>query len=243
MMRVAALYDIHGNLPALEAVLADPRLAEVEAIVCGGDLVAGPMPSECLERLEALGERVCFVRGNGDREVAAARGSTGRGMFRWCATRLGRARLERVEQWPLALTLEIGELGPALFCHATPSSDTTIVTAITPAEEAVRAFAEVGARVVVCGHVHVRYDRWLTPALRLVNPGSVGAPYEGAAGAYWALLGPDVELCRTPYDVDAAAARIAATGCPDIAWMTESALREPLSAEDANAEFESRRGA
>lgn len=242
-MQVAALYDVHGNLPALEAVLADPRLAEVEAIVCGGDLVAGPMPSECLERLEALGERVYFVRGNGDREVVAARGSTGSGMFRWCAERLGRARLERAERWPLTLTVEIGELGRVLFCHATPSSDTTIVTAITPAEEAVSAFGEAGAGVVVCGHVHVRYDRQLTPALRLVNPGSVGAPYEGAAGAYWALLGPDVELCRTPYDVDAAVARIAASGCPDTAWMTESAMLEPLAADAANAEFESRRDA
>lgn len=242
-MRVAALYDIHGNLPALDAVLADPRLEEAETIVCGGDLVAGPMPSECLERLEALGGRVRFVRGNGDREVVEAGAGPDETMLGWYATRLGPARRERVALWPLTFTLDVEGLGRVLFCHATPGSDTDIVTAITPAEEAIAAQQGAGADVVVCGHVHVRYDRRLSPGLRLVNPGSIGAPYEGTAGAYWALLGPDVELCRTSYDVHAAAAAIRATGCPDTEWIVDSALLEPLAAADANALFESRRGA
>ena len=70
--RVAAIYDIHANLPALEAVLADLESVDPDLIVVGGDVVAGPMPSEVLKRLEALDERIYFVRGNADREIVTA---------------------------------------------------------------------------------------------------------------------------------------------------------------------------
>ena len=92
-VRVAALYDVHGNLPALEAVLADPRCAGADVVVCGGDLVAGPMPAECLDRLSALGDaRPLRARERRPRRARARRPHGGA----WCAAALGPERLEAV---------------------------------------------------------------------------------------------------------------------------------------------------
>lgn len=243
-MRVASLYDVHGNLPALEAVLADPRLGDADAIVCGGDLVAGPMPVECLERLESLGDRVRFLRGNGDREaVTPVEGSPFVERARWCAAQLGPERLRRVGLWPPTVELMIEGLGRTLFCHAVPADDMPIVTTLTPAAEVERELGAVEAQVVVCGHVHVQYDRGLPGGVRLVNAGSVGAPYEGRAAAFWVLLGPEVEHVSTDYDVEAAVAAIEATGCPETEWLVRRALLEPLTAREAMEEFERMRGA
>ena len=121
-MTVAALYDVHGNLPALAAVLSDPRLADAEVIVSDGDLVMGPLPTECLDLLEADG-RVRFLRGNGDREVCELDEDGDLvDAARWCSERLGRERLARVERWPSTVELEVSGLGAVLFCHATPTS-------------------------------------------------------------------------------------------------------------------------
>ncbi len=241
-MRVAALYDIHGNLPALEAVLADARCAAADVLVCGGDLVAGPLPVECLDRLEAEGERVRFITGNGDRETVdppdeGALAEIGR----WAAERLGRERLERVGGWPLTIGLDVDGLGGVLFCHATPTSDTEILTAATPDEDVAAALDGVDADVVVCGHTHVQYDR-LVSDRRVVNVGSVGMPYEGSPDARWAILGNgDVSLVSTAYDADAALADLAQTGFPYYDdWYRDVFLGE-VTAEKATAIFESRR--
>jgi predicted phosphodiesterase len=236
-MRVAALYDVHGNLPALEAVLADPRLAGADVVVCGGDLVAGPMPAACLDRLGCLGARVRFVRGNGEREVAehvAARGGA------WCAAALGPTRLARVAAWPLTVELDVA--GGATFCHATPRSDQEIVTRLTPDDQLEAALADARFDVVVCGHTHVQVDRHLGGGRRLVNAGSVGRPYEGMRGAFWALLGDTIELLRTDYDVEEAASAILASGYPDAADHAAQLL-DPPGADEVSAYFESLRGA
>lgn len=235
-MVVAGLYDVHGNLPALRAVLADTRLDRADTIVCGGDLVAGPMPAACLDLLGALGDRVRFVRGNGDRDVGERRAEHGGD---WCADALGPERLAVVRSWPLTVELEVG--GGATFCHATPRSVEEIVTLLTPVPELERALGTAAHPLVVCGHTHVQADRPLTSGRRFVNAGSVGRPYEGAPGAYWALIGDDVELLRTDYDVEAAAAAIEASGYPDAAAHAAN-LREPPSAEEASAFFEGLRG-
>lgn len=241
-MKVAALYDVHGNLPALEAVLADPRLAGVDAIVSGGDLVVGPKPAECLDALEALGSRVHWVRGNCDREACdpASAGELGN-VARWCADRLGDDRLARVESWPLTAELQIDGLGTALFCHATPTSDMPILTRITPEEDVARELGDVAADVVVCGHTHVQYDRRVG-GIRLVNAGSVGMPYEDSPDARWALLehGSVVHL-KTPYDAEAALASLAGTGFPLLEQWIGSVVRREVSADEATASFESRR--
>lgn len=235
-MRVAALYDVHGNLPALEAVLADRRFAEADAVVCGGDLVAGPMPAACLDRMIALGPRVRFVRGNGDRHVVERRGEHGAA---WCADELGPERLALVAAWPLTVRLYVA--GGTTFCHATPRSDEEVVTRLSPDGELESALAAAPSLLVVCGHTHVQFDRRLGGGRRLVNAGSVGMPYEGVRGAYWAMLGEDVELLRTEYDVEKAAAAIRASAHTDTKDQVETLLHPPR-ADEVSAYFESLRG-
>lgn len=225
-MRVAALYDVHGNLPALEAVLGDPRCTDVDAIVCGGDLCAGPMPGDVLRLIKQ--QDALFVRGNADRELTG-----------WPAEQLAAEQLEELRSWPTRLTLDVNGVGSVLFCHGSLRSDDEILTAITPDEAVAEACG--GAAVVVAGHTHVQFDR-VAGATRLVNAGSVGMPYEGRTAAFWALLGPGVELVDTEYDVEAAAAAVRATGYPDAEDHVETLLT-PHTAREATEFFESQREA
>ena len=189
-MRVAALYDIHGNLTALDAVLAE---VDADVIVIGGDTVMGPMPSETLERLRGLDGDVRFIRGNADREVYEDKpGLAPHEAFEYARSRLSAEQIEFLRGLPLTLSI-----GRVLFCHATPRNDEEIFTKISPDERWREALAGVDADVVVCGHTHVQFDRRIGD-IRLVNAGSVGMPYEHEPGAYWALLdGTDVELRHT----------------------------------------------
>jgi diadenosine tetraphosphatase ApaH/serine/threonine PP2A family protein phosphatase len=148
-----------------------------------------------------------------------------------------------VASWPLTAELEIGVLGRTLFCHAIPSADEPIFTRMTPARDVERMLGDTNASVVVVGHTHVQFDRRLANGVRVVNAGSVGMPYEGRRGAYWALLGPTVELRRTDYDVDAAVASIrAARGAADDDTLVRYLL-EPPDPGEATAFFEKQRGA
>ncbi len=244
-MRVAALYDVHGNLPALQAVLADARCVGADVIVSGGDLVIGPRPDECLDALEALGDRVRFLSGNCDREAVELPEADEPGLgsaARWSNERLGPERASRVAAWPLTVELEAAGLGRMLFCHATPTSDLPILTRATPEEDVTRELGEIAADVVVCGHTHVQYDRQVG-GVRLVNAGSVGMPYEGSPDARWALLGDDgIELLSTSYDADAALASLEGAEFPLFQQWCVRSLRGEVSAEEATASFESRRG-
>ena len=244
-MRVAALYDVHGNTPALDAVLGDDRFAAADLVVVGGDVIVGPDPAGVLEQLEGLGERVRFLRGNGDREALAPGDAEGHfaEIAAWSRDRLNDEQRERVGRWPATVEVDIDGLGRVLFCHATPRSDTELVTRLTPDDEVVDILSEVDATVVVCGHVHVQYDRALHDGRRIVNAGSVGMPYEGEPGAFWALLGPSVELCRTEYDLDEAIAAIEETGYADVRDLVVESLRGGAAPDDVTAFFESRRGA
>ena len=238
-MRVAAISDIHGNLPALEAVLAEIDREHVETIVVAGDTAHGPWPAEVLDLLEERGA-LC-VRGNADREVIERSDRYGP-LAPWSADRLGEQRLRVAAGWPLVRELDVDGLGRLFVCHSTPASEDPIYTRITPEEEVLELFAGVEADVVVCGHTHMQYDRTLSSGLRVVNPGSVGLPYEGAHGAYWALLGPNVEFRRTDYDVDAAAAAIEVMKVPLDPRYLES-LVDPPESESTTEYFESVRGA
>ena len=237
-MRVAAISDIHGNLPALEAVLADIEREGVDEIVVAGDSVSGPWPAEVFDLLDSIGARI--VRGNADRaeEVMAHSSELGA----WNADRLGASRVAMVTAWPLTLELAVEGLGDVLLCHSTPTSDTPIYTRITPDRELVELLGDVAADVLVCGHTHMQYDRRLTTGLRVANPGSVGMPYESRRGAYWAVLGPNIEFRRTEYDVEATVAAIQVMGAPVDARLLEYLLEPPGS--DATTEyFESLRAA
>jgi predicted phosphodiesterase len=238
-MRVAALYDVHGNLPALEAVLTEVEASEADAVVVGGDIAIGPMPRATLERLLALGERALFLRGNGDREIAepAHGGDLWEERTRWSASQLDRGQLAWLAALPDTQTVDVDGLGPVLFCHGSPRRDDEILTAISPEERVAAAVTGVAEPTVVCGHTHVQFDR---PAAgkRLVNAGSVGMPYEAQPGAYWALLGPGVELRRTDYDLEAAAEGIRATGFPAADELAAENVLTVPSAEVATEQFE-----
>ncbi len=225
-MKVAALCDVHGNLEALEAVLAELEHEDVDAIVLGGDIVAGPQPAETLARAEQLGDRALFVRGNTDREPGD-----------WVAERLNEEQLVHLAGLPDTQTLDVDGLGPTLFCHGSPRSDTEILTAVTTDERLREILAGVDEAVVVCGHTHHQFDR-LVDGVRVVNAGSVGMAYEGRPGAYWALLGPDVELRRSEYDYEAAEDVLRASGFPDAAEYAETHYRNPPTALEVAEYFE-----
>ena len=236
-MRVAAIYDIHGNLPALEAVLQDIRQAEVDQIVVGGDVLPGPMPRETLRCLLDLDIPVQFIQGNGDREVLALRRGTETGavpeqfreVMRWNAEQLHPEDEQLLASWPKTLRVEIGGVGEVLFCHATPRSDTEVFTRLTPEDRLLPIFAGLNVPLVVCGHTHMQFDRTIGK-VRVVNAGSVGMPF-GEPGAYWLLLGPDVELRHTPYDLTKAAERIRETNYPQAQEFAAHNVLHPPSEE------------
>lgn len=234
-MRVAALYDIHGNLPALEAVLHDVRQAEVDRVVVGGDVLPGPMPRETLARLLDLDIPVQFILGNGDREVLARmRGiETGtvpepfREVIRWNAQQLEPEHDALLGGWPKTLRVQIPGIGAVLFCHGTPRSDTEIFTRLTPEDSLVPLFAALDVALVVCGHTHMQFDRAVAN-VRVVNAGSVGMPF-GEPGAYWLAIGPNIELRYTPYDLAQAAERVRGTEYPQAQDFAARSILQPPS--------------
>lgn len=237
--------DVHGVLPALEAVLAEPDVVSADCIVLAGDIASGPQPAETLDLLVSLGERAVWVRGNADRElVEMARGEyTGPPpdeVSPWAAAQLRPDQVELLAQLPTTQTLDVGG-SPVLFCHATPRDDEEVVLVDSP----ITRWAEVldgvpdEVRTVVCGHTHMPFARQVDRRL-VVNAGSVGMPY-GAPGASWALLTADgVQLRRTPVGADAAdrLSRESAYGGIE-SWLDEY-LRSNYSDVDALTAFRPR---
>jgi predicted phosphodiesterase len=228
---VACLYDIHGNLPALDAVLTELRADPPAAVVVGGDVCAGPMPAEVLARLRDLPWPVHWLRGNADRAVVMGFDGTlapeqlEHPLYAgdaWAAARLERADRDFLDQLPPLVALAVDGIGEVLFCHATARSDEERVTVLTPPERLERILEATGAKLLVAGHTHRQCDR-AAGGRRMVNAGSVGRPYEHQPGAYWLRLGPDVQLRRAAYDVAAADATFHALGYPaaDLVFSTE----------------------
>ena len=234
-MRVAAVYDVHGNLPALEAVLEDIRQAGVDQIVVGGDVLPGPMPSETIRALLDLDIPTTFIRGNGDREVLAQLNGTESGavpeqfreVMRWTASQLDSVHRRLLASWPETLRVQIGGLGEVLFCHATPRSDTEIFTRLTRDDRLQPLFEGLNVPLVICGHTHMQFDRMIG-GVRVVNAGSVGMPF-GEPGAYWLLLGPDVQLRHILYDFATAAERIRETPYPQAQEFAARNVLQPPS--------------
>lgn len=245
-MRIAALYDIHANLPALEAVLEDVRDAAIDQVVVGGDVIPGPMPREALELLLGLDVPVRFIHGNGELAVLAQIGAADanavtywgttsgeplpeplRGVLRWTAEQIHPDYDDVLRSWPKTCRLEVAGLGEVLFCHGTPRSETECFTRLTPEDRLVPVFEGLGVSVVVCGHTHMQFDRRLA-GIRIVNAGSVGMPF-GEPGADWVLLGPDVRLRHTPYDLEKGAVRIRDTQYPQAHEFAEQYVLQPPS--------------
>jgi predicted phosphodiesterase len=217
-MKVLALYDIHGNSDALDAVLHDPRAADPDAVLIGGDAVPGPFARATLDRLEAITVATHWVRGNGEREVAEAAARTGAPeeddlagrTAELSAIELGAVRAAALGALPLTL-----ELDGVLYCHASPRTDDEMLTRISPPDRWEQALAGVTASLVVAGHTHQQDDRSVGRT-RFVNAGSVGMPYEGDGAARWLWIEDgDPDLRQTPYDAPGAGARILAAGWPD----------------------------
>jgi putative phosphoesterase len=231
-LRIAALSDIHGNLPALEAVLREVERERPDLIVVCGDVASGPMPAETIETLRKL-KVAKFVRGNADRglidEFDGKPTSPMPGPFAgWCARQLNREQRDFLASFEDTVAID-----RILFCHASPPNDTDVFTAETPDERVRMLMTGVDADLVVCGHTHMQFDRRVD-RLRIVNPGSVGMPY-GEPGACWAMLGQDVEMRRTDYDREAAAARMRAKHAADAdKFAAENVLMVP-SVEEAMA--------
>ena len=232
-MRVAALADVHGNAPALEAVLVEVVAASPDLVVFCGDLTWGSLPGETLELVRSLQIPARFVRGNADRMVGVE--TEGRGP--WMAAQHSAEDLVFLAGFEPTVSVDVEGLGPTCFCHGSPRSDEECVTERTPAERVREFMAGIGERTVVTAHVHVSYDREVE-GVRLIGPGSVGLPYEGEPGARWALLGPDVDLRRTEYDVERAVARMRATDDPRVDVIAEMML-DPPSREESIAHAES----
>jgi putative phosphoesterase len=237
-VRAAALYDVHGNLPALEAVLAEVERERPDLIVFGGDVAAGLLPLETIELLMSVDD-ARFVRGNADREMVemcdGKREPEGEGLTdAWTI-----AQLEPRHRDFLASFEPTVVVGDVCFCHATPHSDEPIFTRVTPDDRVRELMGDIDQRVVVCGHTHMQFDR-VVDGIRVVNAGSVGMPY-GTTEACWALVeGAEVAPHRTAYDLDAAAERLRASGnrLRDV-LIAENVLASP-DEEEAIAFFEER---
>lgn len=219
-MKIAALYDIHGNLPALEAVLAEVHVAQVDAIVIGGDALSGPMPLETLERIQEL-ENAYFIHGNGESDIVSylktgkSNGLTENAnkAAESIAKKLSAKQADFIASWQLSLTLKVNGLGDVLFCHATPNSDTYIFTRDTAEEELNPLFSDLEASTVICGHTHMQFKRKIANT-RVFNAGSVGMPFAKQA-AFWLLLDDGVSFKETHYNLEAAAERIRQSGYPE----------------------------
>ena len=245
--RVAVLSDIHGVLPALEAVLAEPEVAAADRVVLTGDIAAGPQPAEVIDLLRAQGERVLWVAGNADRELVEYR----RGkrddipdpMGPFAAAALREEQVGFLEGLPATLTLSVRGLGRVVFCHATPRDDEEVVLVDSRPARWTEVFdgLDDSVRTVVCGHTHMPYVR-LAQGRLVVNPGSVGMPY-GRAGAHWCLLGPGTDLRVTPYGIPAAVARLV-TECdwPGIAEWADVYLHARVTDTEALEAFGPRDG-
>jgi putative phosphoesterase len=239
-MRVAAIYDIHANLPALKAVMDGIRQAGVDQLVVGGDVLPGPMPRETISYLQQLDIPAHFIQGNGDREVLALSPRAKQQMssvpeqflpiLRWTAQQLHSEDEEFVRGWPETLRLDIRGLGEVLFCHATPRSDTEVFTRLTPEESLFPLFEGLNVATLVCGHTHMQFDRTIG-STRVLNAGSVGMPF-GKPGAYWLLLGPEIQFRHTAYDLAKAAEHIRDTNYPQAAEFAAHNVLQPPSEEE-----------
>jgi predicted phosphodiesterase len=249
--RVAALYDIHGNLPALEAVVKEIREARVDRVVVGGDVIPGPMPRETLDCIVGLGVPVDFILGNGELAVLAQMAATDDpttvtywgtrtggpppepvvAALRWTALQLSAELEQLLSSWPKTFRLSINGLGQVLFCHGTPRSEVECFTRLTPEDQLLPIFEGLDTQMVICGHTHMQFDR-MVGKVRVVNAGSVGMPFQQPTGAYWLLLGPDVQLRCTAYDLAGAAERVRTTAYPQAeAFAARNILNSPSEAD------------
>jgi predicted phosphodiesterase len=206
---IACLYDVHGNLPALEAVLADARAQGADRWILGGDYALfGGWPAETVARLREL-EPALWIRGNGERWTAAPNEAPDNEVVQG-AIRSSREILADDLIAHLAALPEDAREGGTLICHGSPVSDVRSFLP-EPGDDEAELLAGVEADRLLFGHTHLPFRRDAS-GIELVNPGSVGLPFDGDHRAAYALLHPEIEHRRVAYDHAASAARVKELG-------------------------------
>jgi predicted phosphodiesterase len=248
MMRLAVLSDVHGNLLALEAILADlAAQGTPDAVWVLGDLVAFcPWPTETLARLRALPD-VALLQGNTDRYLVTGRRpvfpvrspeewaamptrlAERDANFRWTVERLSYADHEFLRDLPPQLEMEVPDYGRVVAVHATPTDDEATLYPDTPGDQVRPHLAGLEARLLLYGHTHRSVDR-VVDGVRLVNDGSAGMPLDGDPRPAYALLDfadgqCAVTIRRVAYDVEAVVAELERVQHPARAWGTQMLRR------------------
>ena len=230
--RVALVSDVHGNPVAFDAVLAEIRAEHPDLVVNLGCLTYGPQPDAVARMLRELPMPVLSIRGNGDRavlELVAGRREPETDRDRYAIDHHDADTLALLAATEPEHRIEITGLGPVVCCHGSPRSDIELITPATEPGRLREALGDRDCAVLATGHTHLQFDRPLD-FVRSVGPGSVGLPYhDGPPGARWAMLGPDVELRVTGYDLDAAIAT--AAGYPGADRWAGMLSRPPTPAE------------
>ena len=239
MKRIGLISDIHGNLLALEAVLAELDREELDGLVCLGDVAVGPQPAETLARVRELGCPV--VKGNWDDwfcdGIPPADDEIGGKLVEigefWTG-QLSAGELESIRGFSPTVELDLGDGDTALCFHGSPSSNMVGIYSSTPDEVLRQILGDVRARILLCGHTHLQMLRRYEQAV-VVNPGSVGLPFSDwapntiriAPWAEYGILGYDegklrFDLRRTAYDVDALLRLSLESGMPHARWWADS---------------------
>jgi putative phosphoesterase len=239
-VRIAVLADIHGNLPALRAVLDELDREPVDAIVVAGDVVGGPLVRETLELLAARREPTRWVRGNCEREAVAvydgapvSADPAGRAAA-WSAQALDSRWRDELAAWPISLGLD-----DVRFCHGSPRRDDEILTRATPDDVLTEALADVAEPLIVGGHTHQQMVRNVRGAVTYANAGSVGMPYEGRPAAFWMIVEDGAPAMReTTYDLSEAVQELRASGFADVEEQLGSSLLDPTDPDWVAAFFE-----
>jgi len=159
-------------------------------------------------------------------------------VIHWTAEQLDATQRQAITHWPPPYEHDIAELGPTLFCHATPRNDIECFTRATAEERLTPVFGTVNASVVVCGHTHMQFERTIAGKL-VVNAGSVGMPFAAPRGAYWLLAGPGIQLRRTDYDFEKAAGYIRATTYPQAETLAVRYILNPPTEDESLKMFAS----
>jgi putative phosphoesterase len=239
-VRIAVLADIHGNAPALRAVLTEIDHDPVDAIVVAGDVVGGPLVRETLELLAARPEQIRWVKGNSEREAVAAYDGAptsddppGRAAA-WTAAALDRRWRDELNSWPISLSLD-----GVRFCHGSPLRDDEVLTRLTPDPVLLDALGGVSERVIVGGHTHQQMVRTLPGGVTYANAGSVGIPYEGRPGAFWMMIESGTPRPReSAYDLEVARQELAGSGFPDAEDQLTESLLHPVDPDWVTRFFE-----
>lgn len=236
--RLAVLGDVHGNAVAFAAVLEELRGDPPDLVVVNGDLSWGAEPEVTLALAEAL-EGALFVRGNAESALLRAAldpSSEPSDTGAWMLEQHTLARVEQVRGYAGAVTVDVDGVGRMYICHGSPRGDQELVTPETPDDRMQALLDGTQLDVLVTAHVHLQFERQVLE-ITSMNAGSVGLQYGGTPAAYWAMIGPEIELRRTEYDVEEAVRRAHASGIPTAERVVQT-LREPPSADEVTEHAE-----